>query len=480
VKVGGDVKIIGTTVKGHLQVSDASVDGNLEFIRTRVDGSLRARSTKVGKNVKLGKEISQDSEPVGDSCTHTGDNQLRHFTVQQEIDLSDSEIGRSLSVNCSFKKFTLRNSSVKGDFLFYRVEVSPDSPTVPSGQRSEEGQVSSQQDSGGRFKRIRIIRNVVLGIRESIVSLLLKSEIIRNSLTGYGLVSLTRFVSNREVTIDLSNSSVFCWDDRYALEPQSGNQKQDNYVLGVSLESIRRMSQYELGGFSYQNLGDSLQEKVDKNPKSLGVWINFSKGCEYQPQPYEHMATILKREGKEIAWAEIIRAKRRELRQQQFNLSGKDGIAFSVTFSAFIGLLLSFNYSFSFAIAAATILMFVISLFSLHKLLYLFFDLLLVDIPACLSARPWRASFYASIILLTSSLFYSFATWWMSNQWVSPLETLRYVVDRMVPFVRLGTEWKPPDVLWLRWSDAFLTSIGIYLITIIIGTITGFIKTEKL
>jgi hypothetical protein len=240
------------------------------------------------------------------------------------------------------------------------------------------------------------------------------------------------------------------------------------------------MSQYELGGFSYQNLGDSLQEKVDKNPKSLGVWINFSKGCEYQPQPYEHMATILKREGKEIAWAEIIRAKRRELRQQQFNLSGKDGIAFSVTFSAFIGLLLSFNYSFSFAIASATILMFVISLFSLHKLLYLFFDLLLVDIPACLSARPWRASFYASITLLIFSLLYSFATWRMSHQWVSPLETLRYVVDRMVPFVRLGTEWKPPDVLWLRWSDAFLTSIGIYLITIIIGTITGFIKTEKL
>ena len=480
VKVGGDVKIIGTTVKGHLQVSDASVDGNLEFIRTRVDGSLRARSTKVGKNVKLGKEISQDSEPVGDSHTHTGDNQLRHFTVQQEIDLSDSEIGRSLSVNCSFKKFTLRNSSVKGDFLFYRVELSSDSPTVPSGQRSEEGQVSSQQDSGGRFKRIRIIRNVILGIKESIVSLLLKSEIIRNSLTGYGLVSLTRFVSNCEVTIDLSNSSVFCWDDRYALEPQSGNQKQDNYVLGVSLESIRRMSQYELGGFSYQNLGDSLQEKVDKNPKSLGVWINFSKGCEYQPQPYEHMATILKREGKEIAWAEIIRAKRRELRQQQFNLSGKDGIAFSVTFSAFIGLLLSFNYSFSFAIAAATILMFVISLFSLHKLLYLFFDLLLVDIPACLSARPWRASFYASITLLASSLLYSFETWRMSKQWVSPLETLRYVVDRMVPFVRLGTEWKPPDVFWLPWIDAFLTSIGIYLITIIIGTITGFIKTEKL
>lgn len=480
VKVGGDVKIIDTTVKGHLQVSDASVDGNLEFIRTRVNGSLRARSTKVGKNVKLGEEISQDSEPVGDSRTHTGDNQLHHFTVQQEIDLSDSEIGRSLSVNCSFKKFTLRNSSVKGDFLFYRKEVSSDSTTVPSGQRSEEGQVSSQQDSGESFKRIRIIRNVILGIKESIVSLLLKCEIIRNLLTGSGLVSLTRFVSNREVTIDLSNSSVFCWDDRYALGPQSGNQKQDNYVLGVSLESIRRMSQYELGGFTYQNLGDSLQEKVDKNPKSLGVWINFSKGCEYQPQPYEHMATILKREGKEIAWAEIIRAKRRELRQQQFNLSGKDGIAFSVTFSAFIGLLLSFNYSLSFAIAAATILMFVISLFSLHRLLYLFFDLLLVDIPACLSARPWRASFYASITLLAFSLLYSFETWRMSNQWVSPLETLRYAVDRMVPFVRLGTEWKPPDVFWLPWSDAFLTSIGIYLITIIIGTITGFIKTEKL
>jgi hypothetical protein len=169
--------------------------------------------------------------------------------------------------------------------------------------------------------------------------------------------------------------------------------------------------------------------------------------------------------------------------------------------------------------------------YSLSRLLFkpvgFIYDMLTLHIPVHLVARPWRAPAYATLIWVIASLFYhavdaksymapaeGHLQYYLSKDFKSQMDydsshahkaetpkvdyaqvvpqgypaynPLLYTLDRLVPLVEFaqGDVWMPDTSKdmgrYLWYLDWLLRIVGFYLVTVLLGAITGLVKAEKL
>ncbi|MEM4234920.1 MAG: hypothetical protein QXU75_07210 [Candidatus Methanomethylicaceae archaeon] len=587
-KIGGNVYLnkypktrIRFYSKGDVIIEASTVAGNIEAEGGKIEnGGLTATDITVGRSVYLGSPPSE------------GENGL--FTTKT-VNLSKADIGHSLEVYGTLEEFDLSNATVKGSFIF-----AAGGGSTPH-SLSESDVPHKHGSSPSRFTSVR---QLVSKMRHRIVSMLtligvVRFEQILRKVGGSGsdssdnqnmslkdriLRKISWIILGKKdeihlntscfVRINLQNASVDLWDDQYVF-PKSGEENPNHtpFLCKMGREQILRAAAYDLSGFTYSTLGEHLLECIRKFPREVGLWLNFSKICTYDPQPYEHMAEVLKKHGEEAGYAAIVVAKRREHRQYV----DPDGyLRWTIALVSLFGLILSgllfpkhinLNpYWMSIlGVVGVVSMIFYLSARFLFKVLGLAFDFVFLHFPVHLIERPWRAPAYATVIWLTFSLSYAaidakkfmapsegHLQYYLTEgdkhykeladlereqskrldeilsvlstqsdtsekrvqgsntpsthaeshnevskqskadaEWNPPkgypeYNPFLYTLDRLAPFVEFAQSdaWIPDSsktqgkILW--YTDWFLRITGFYLITVLLGAVTGLVKAEKL
>lgn len=482
----GDVIIEGSTIEGSIEAEGGEIKG----------GALHAADIRVGRSVYLGKS--------------GGEKELFNAS---KINLSKAEIGHSLEVHGVLRWFDLSNATVKGSFIF-----------AARDDQQSEGQESAAQGVQ-KFSFLTYVNSMwcLIGVKR-FKDILEKIEPRKEST---GQPEQSQHDSGCDCPINLQNASVDLWDDLYVF-PEIGDEssKPLRFFWKMSREQLLRAAAYDLSGFTYTTLGEHLLKCIQKYPREVGLWFNFSKVCTYDPQPYEQLAEVLKKHGEEAGYAAIVVAKRREHRQHVepdgylkwiiivASLTGLISSIFSYCFNIFNEI----RHTYLFPSIALFLLSFVFTRF-FFKLAGLIYDFVFLHFPVHLIERPWRAPAYATIIWLTFSLFYTtidakshmapaegHLQYYLSKEYREKGEAMKdyaeaierkvqgyptfnpflYTLDRLVPFVDFAQSdaWIPDgskplgQLLW--YSDWLLRITGFYLVTVLLGAVTGLVKAEKL
>jgi hypothetical protein len=575
--------LTGCEIKGDINLRGASIGGNIEAYGTKVGESNKegrniiARDIKVARSVYLGRKSTKENQKAeGSAADSEGKDQKdKDLFVASKVDLSKAEIGHSLEIWGELDEFDLSSATVGGDFVFGVL-----------GKRCPDDNQPKHYNSKF-FRRIQSIY-FLLGVK-------LFQEILRKDKEEYlnanrfffldwkdwiiikHLISGTRNSINErlnskskdqekqkcKVCINLRNASVDIWDDYYVF-PEVPSSDEEPFLWRMTRKQIKRASEYNLSDFSYSGLGEHLLKCLREYPREFGLWLNFANVCEFDPQPYEHLAEILKKHGEEAGYAAIVVAKRREHRQYVAParslrwIIGLYLLLISIMlwifgmgyFDGWYGLsgnknekpLLSVGGLITQFSAYSDVTIFILSVlvsfgivsmlnYSLSRLLFkpvgFIYDMLTLHIPVHLVARPWRAPAYATLIWVIASLFYhavdaksymapaeGHLQYYLSKDFKSQMDydsshahkaetpkvdyaqvvpqgypaynPLLYTLDRLVPLVEFaqGDVWMPDTSKdmgrYLWYLDWLLRIVGFYLVTVLLGAITGLVKAEKL
>lgn len=249
---------------------------------------------------------------------------------------------------------------------------------------------------------------------------------------------------NHKCIVNLTSANVVEWDDRIIPQLCRTSEFGDGTL-------IKFMSSYNFSDFVYQKIGSEISNllrspaKCGKGSELLGRWLNYSNGGQYNPQPYEQMASVLRKSGYDDAWGEILIAKRRAYREQAgtginlkmflltvfsvamvlfsfsdlFYIAGKPLLDRGALYSLLLG-----NYKALLDLGVHCVLLIsAISLFSylIINLLFTFtkfrrylvlinkmiLDEITVEIPVKLAARPWKTPAYLFLLWIFFGTLYT-------------------------------------------------------------------------
>lgn len=376
--------------EGDVSITGSNIEGNLVAEGGTIEGAFNASDITASRSVYLGK-VSEQTDEDG------------YFSTKK-VDLSKAEIGHSLDVYGKVGTFDLSNATVKGSFVF-----------------AAKDQLDSGAHTGKNSQLLRLLRNclVIIGSVKfkTILNSLKRTEIPTNTDSG---------VHACQVRINLQNASVDLWDDRYVFpKGEADDSIHEPYLWKMSREQILRAAVYNLSGFTYATLGEHLLECIQRYPREVGLWLNFVNVSNYDPQPYEHMAEVLKKHGEEAGYAAVVVAKRREHRQ---HVEPDKYLAWMIPLTSFIlgGILwflakdtvrlfgqeLGIEWHLLLALLGfvAGFIMLLDKFLHIKNFIFktfgFLFDFILLHFPVHLIERPWRAPAYALIIWVAFSLFY--------------------------------------------------------------------------
>ena len=321
VTVTGRVEFVDVDARSSVMIRDSTLNSveimgsrfnrNLSFRGTSVRDRLKIVSTPVGHDLTMG---CYSASPSGSRCARYGPTVFLNVSISGGLDMRGS---------CFVGGASFRDSDVSRRFL-------ADDVVFSDGLARSEGKLQCGRwsidpaDSGG----LRVEGTTVGG------GLTLRRG-------RYGDVAIIRTHVHRELdvtesqlrSLDLSGTTVHG-------ELRIGSGTEENHAdppldaarfiaRHTRVESLRLAENWwrpwpdrELDGFEYENLSgfsDSGETAFVRDPEWFKAWL--PDGDAYSPEPYMHLSTVLREQGRsDVAEAILYAAKDRERR----NLSHYD------------------------------------------------------------------------------------------------------------------------------------------------------------
>ena len=308
----------GSTFKGKLDMDSASVGVNL-FIRRAELGEVNLRAAKIGDQLEMDGSTFKDK--LGMDSASVGVNLFMRNMEFDRVDLRGAKIGGQLNMNGStFKGKLIMDSASIGSSLLMR--------------QAEFGAVDLVAAKiGGQLSMVRsTFKDKLIMQASSIGSSLFLWQVKFNSPADLMFLSIGSGLDVRGATLrglDLTGSRVEgelrLGSSNADIEWKGQKDKNGNYqapkltLRNVSVGALQDTKdtwpdhlEREFEGFTYDRLGGfgaSEQEKPDERGSSWFIeWL--AKDESYSPQPYRHLAGVLRTTGHEDMADDILFASR--------------------------------------------------------------------------------------------------------------------------------------------------------------------------
>ncbi len=281
----------------RLEAARLHTEGDLHLPRCRVQNGIRLTDAHIGTDLLLNQAIiyrdRYGRSIVGDGLTVGQDFQAELMESHGELSLRGAQIGVSFSLRGSrliqvYDRHALNAPQMTVERSIYMTPQSVNDPTLTSGATPARGtQVRRFECQGG----IRLDDGRFGDAVDMDQALFLLENDQELSLRRIQTPEL-RFLGERPERgrVVLSGARVGNLVDKYASWPQAG---------GLSM-----------GGFSYENLVPH-----GSFPLSLRLEWLVAATPEYNPEPYEKLAAVLRARGDDTDARQVLLAKQRRRRE---------------------------------------------------------------------------------------------------------------------------------------------------------------------
>ena len=320
-KISGQLSMIGSTFKGKLVMGSSSVGGSLHMRSTQF-GEVGLRGAKIGGQITMDESAFKGKLTIG---SVSADSLFMRSAQFGEVDLRGAEISDQLNmIESTFKGQLIMGSVSVGGSLHMR---STQFGEVDLRGAKIGGQITMDESA---FKGKLVMPSISVG------SSLFLRQVEFDSSASLMFLSVGSNLDARGATLkslDLTGSRI---KGELRLGSSDANiewkgQKDENENFSPPKLTLRNTSvgtlqdtkdtwpdrlEREFEGFTYDRLGGfgaSEQEKLDERGSSwFTKWL--AKDESYSPQPYQHLAGVLRATGHEDMADDILVASRdREL-----------------------------------------------------------------------------------------------------------------------------------------------------------------------
>ena len=284
-RIGGQLSMVGSTFNGRLNMDAALITGRLLMGSARF-GEVILRGARIGGQLSMAKSAFRDRLMM-DSVSVGSNLLMGQSGFDKVVLLAGANIGHQLSmVGSIFKdELDMEGASVGGDLFMQQAKFD---------------------------KPVKLIF-VSVGSNLSAVRAVLRGL----DLTGAQIAEELR-IGSSDLNIE--------WRDHIDRNGDSFGPKLtlQNASVGVLQDTAETWPDYlqrELEGFTYDRLGGfQLQEQEMAHRRGSDWYIKWlEKDTSYSPQPYQHLAHVLRSAGHEIMANDILFASR-ERERAEFTL----------------------------------------------------------------------------------------------------------------------------------------------------------------
>jgi len=271
--IGGDFfKDNGFKVDGGIKMDVASVRGEMVFGRGVLEGreySIIASNAKFGKNVGF-----------LDGCRVSGSREFAHSAFGRSFACQDCslKIAEATAAHLyrshpllDMTKCDLNGNVILGNGFVCNGEVCLRGATISGGLDCRAAQLLNRGGNALFGERLHVKGDVFLWNRLKTVGLV----DLRYAQIG-GVLQLYNLVDPQEMKLDLTSAKVGPLYDSAGDWPNAGNLVLDNFVY------------------------DSLEPSAPADAYSRVKWLRLSSNSTFNPQPYEQLAGVLRKEGHDI------------------------------------------------------------------------------------------------------------------------------------------------------------------------------------
>ena len=293
-KIGGKLMIIGSTFKDGLDMTDSIFESKLDMRRSTFKGRLDMSSASVGGDLFMRNAEFRGSVYLRERAKIGGALDMSRSTFKAKLDMSSASIGGDLFMrNANFDK------PAKLAFL-----------SVGSSLDVRDATMTGLDLTGSRIERYLLLGR----FRDSKIEW--KDYKDKNGDSHNPKLTL------RDASVGVLQDTIGAWpsklkksSDGILLCTEVGSLKCIQNIQDIWLDTL------ELDGFTYKGFGASEKETSYQRGSSWFIeWLG--KDTTYSPQPYRHLAGVLRTAGFDNMANDILFASRErergELKMSQF------------------------------------------------------------------------------------------------------------------------------------------------------------------